>query len=209
MRGHYNEDHMVDARSAAILFPMGGYVCHQHTRAIGPNAVILKEYDVPVVVLYRNILDTLVSWEESCGRDEAAGRGPNHTFMPTHVPAWEKMSKLDRRIHVAYNILPWYFSFFVSWKEADANTLFMNYKEFYSDQVKGLQKIGRFIGMVPSGDISHVTKHQDGRFSVGKSGRGRELLEPEVIEIAYAQARSWGPQWSPILIKELFDERSI
>jgi len=187
---HFNEEHMVDAKIATALFPMGGFVFQQHTRAIGRNVEILREYGVKPVVTYRNVLDSLVSLKDSTGKDPRKG----YTFLPLHLPDLDQMSEDDKLWWLAYNMIPWWYSFYVSWRQADIDKLFIRYDEFYDNQTAGLAQILEFTGnpIPEDGKLDLVSLHKGGKFNVGISGRGWDL-PPGIIDLAYSQAKAWGP----------------
>ena len=196
--GSNNEEHTVDPQIACVVLPLGGFVVHQHARAIGRNVHLLKQYGVKPIVVYRNVLDSLLSWVEA---QNVAPR--NSSFCPVHLPA---LSEVERQKWAAYNVAPWYFSFFASWREADIDTMFVSHEDFYADQANSLSQIISFVDPLltyPQEKFSEVSAHRDGSFRVGISGRGRQLLSPEVVDIVESQAMDWGPELGPILKKEL------
>ena len=196
-----NEEHMVDGRAATLLFPMGGFVFQQHVRAIGRNVPLLREYGIRPIVLYRNIYDCVLSWTEQATRDWTMGKR-QHTYSPLHIPDWGSLGDGDRLRWVAYNVVPWYFSFYVSWQEAEIEKMFISYERFFEDQPAGLRGILRFSGFYPLPDqrsLEAAAAPLGGKFSVGLSGRGAGL-PGEVKRIIEKQAEAWGPQWSNRLL---------
>jgi hypothetical protein len=208
LEGHYNEEHMVDIRSAAILFPLGGFVVQQHTRAIGRNVPILQEYDVPVIITYRNIYDSILSWKESTDKDASSGKGGQYTFAPIYIPFWKNWSDEEKQIWVAYNITPWYLSFWLTWRVADVPKLWIRYDEFYADQAKGFGQILNFLGEPePPMEVYEAhSRQKGGKFNVGKSGRGKEMLCEEAQNIINNQIRSW-VEWSEVMEEALCTPR--
>lgn len=205
LKGHFNEEHTVDVNAANIIFPLGGFVVWQHSRAIGRNVPILKEHGVKPIVLYRSFLDSLVSLEEKTA--QRTDKNLRATFAAIYIPYWREWTQIERQKWVAYNVLPWYFSFYISWMEADIDKLFVRYDSFYKDEVAGIEKIldfvDPFLAPFPTKDIKKAVAHRDTSFNVGKSGRGQDL-DGSVIDIAVKQARAWGPVWGPVLEKELW-----
>jgi hypothetical protein len=204
---HVNEEHMVDGRSAALLFPLGGFVFQQHVRAIGRNVPLLKEFGVRPIVLYRNVLDSIVSWKESADRDTARGyKQASHS--PTYMPDWPTLSDRDKLLWITYNIVPWYYSFYVSWREADIESLFVNYDDFFRCQWKEFGQMTRHLGLdLKDIDLKGAVGGRDGKFNVGVSGRG-DSLPDEVINIADRQASSWGVSWQHRLEEDLLCKRA-
>ena len=187
-----NEEHMVDARSAAVLFPLGGFVFQQHVRAIGRNVPILKEYGIKPVIMTRNLYDAVVSWKEQTDIDVAMGR-PQGSHSPTYIPPWFDMSDIERLYWVAYAIAPWYLSFYASWKGADIDKIWLDYDAFYADQPAQLQGLCTQLGVrVPGFQESFmVTEPRTGKFNKGISGRGAGLPQG-VKDVILRQACIWG-----------------
>jgi hypothetical protein len=212
LEGCWNEDHMVDRDAASILLPMGGWVIQQHTRAIGRNVELLKHFETKPIITYRNVLDSIVSWDESQRLNIMQGRGNVYTFSPIHVGSWDGMDQQQREGWMLYNVVPWYYSFYVSWREADIDKLFIKYERHYKDQAAGLKLILDFIGAelvrpVTRKELECIAKVTIGKPNVCKSGRGRELLSQKFIDRCYEQADFWGPKWGPIIREELLDAR--
>jgi hypothetical protein len=208
--GCYNEEHMIEPHVCTALSQMGGIVIQQHVRAIGPNVAYLQDCGLKPVVLHRAILDSLVSWEESShGRAIKKGHNPGRTFASLYIPDWTTdRSKYDRQKWCIYNVLPWFLSFYVSWREADIEKLFVRYDQHFKDQVEGMLNICRFAtpNHMPSREmLEKVTQNTDrGGLKFGVSGRGVKELPQDLIDTAIDQARSWGQPWGPVLARELF-----
>ncbi len=208
--GFYNEEHMVNADVCTALSHMGGIVIQQHVRAIGPNVAILKDCGIKPVILHRAILDSLVSWEESShGRAIKKGHNTGRTFASLYIPDWTKeRSKYERQKWCIYNVLPWFLSFYVSWREAQIDKLFVRYDEFFADQVEGIMKICRFAApnhMPDPAVVKRVTENTEkSGLKFGVSGRGAKQSPQSLINTAVDQARSWGDPWGSVLEMELF-----
>lgn len=196
LEGHYNEEHMVDAKVATVVFPMKGLVFQQHTRAIGRSVEVLKMFNVKPVVLYRNVLDSVVSFYDSTDkgfRNNPTDKGG--TFLSLHLPDWPQMTRDERMLWVAYNVIPWWYSFYVSWRQADIESLFVGYEDFHKNQREGLKRIIEFTsGCCPYSDaqLETASMHKGSKFNVGVVGRG-DNLPRYIIDIAYEQAKTWGP----------------
>jgi len=205
----WNEEHMIDINAAQILLPMGGWVFQQHMRAIGRNALLLKMHGVKPIVTYRNLFDCIVSWCESRDHDVAVGRGNQYIFAPIHCPDWSNMSMEAKYAWATYNVTSWYFSFYVSWKEADIPTLFVNYEQHFKNEALSFDKMLRWAGIdhkATLANLATIASETKGKFNVGQSGRGMRLLPFELIDSIYTQAEAWGPRWGPILQEALLNE---
>ena len=173
--GHNNEEHMIDPRLATVLFPQGDFVIQQHVRAIGRNAPILAEFDIRPIVTYRNLSDSVVSLVDSTEKDFALGRGKGYTHVPIHLPDWTRMSLNDKLWWTIYNMVPWWCSFLLSWKESGLDCLFVDCDTFFADQVMGLRKMFDHVGVRPPDTLSQISSLRRGKLNVGVSGRGERL----------------------------------
>jgi hypothetical protein len=188
--GHYNEEHMLDRYAADLLIPLGGFTFYYHTRAIGRNIPILKDHGVTPIVTYRNVLEFI--------------------FLPMHGPSdWMSLGEDEKWTWIATNVVPWLFSFYISWHESGLHCLYVGYKKHYADEMAGMKRIIRWLRWekVPTDEqIAKVIANQDGRFNLGETGRGRKVLPPKVIELVYTLAGAWGSYWGPRLTNELIEE---
>jgi hypothetical protein len=209
--GAYNEEQLIDDAAAQILLPMGGWVINQHMRAIGRNAHILKRHGIRPIVTKRNILDCLVSWVESHDSNISNGRGWHYTFSAIHCPtAWKDFTERDKYAWTVHYVAPWYVSHYISWEQADIETMIVNYATHYGDQVRGLRRIMDWLGggikELTDEQLHGVASYQDGRKSVGIAGRGKEKFPADMIRDLEKQFITWGPEYGPKLIKQLIEE---
>jgi hypothetical protein len=162
-------------------------VTQQHAKGTANNVAILRKFGIRPVVLVRDIFDVVVSLYDHI----ESGR---HR-MPTgyvHREYWGlgKEAKLMYLIRVH---IPWYFNFFMSWREAarEMEVLWVTYEELMANQVDTVSRILRYHDLaVDMGRIRSAigrTVKKPTRFNVGTSGRGRELSETHkraVLDIA-------------------------
>lgn len=202
---YVNEDSRIDPIAAASLFPVPGLIYQHHIRAIGTTIPILEQYhdQVAVVVTYRNILDSVVSWKESYERDSEAGKKRHSSYSSLHCPVWTDLD--DPYRWIILNVVPWYFSFYLSWKEANLDCLFVGYDDYFSDECKGINRILEYAEAprsVEDFEMDAICGIYDGKFNIGKSGRG-ESLRPTYKQLIRAQAYSWGASIGAHLEQEL------
>jgi hypothetical protein len=210
--GFYNEEHMPQRDYTELLVPLGGFCFYYHVRAIGRTVPILRDNAIKPVVTCRNVLDTMVSFRDSHeqGIERLGREGCQYIWLPKHGPYdWHDFSDTQKWMWIASNIAPWLFSFYVSWHESGLDCLFVNYAEHYRDEIAGMNRIIDHLGWKDrptDACLASVTSPRDGRFNLGKTGRGREVLPAEAIELTYTLAKSWGPAWGPILTKNLLED---
>lgn len=193
--GSYNEEPMIDAHAADFIFPADGQIFHAHMRAIGRNVDLLKLHEAPVVVMERNLLDSLLSWKESTDIDHAAGRGDQYIYAPIYGARWASLSEQQKWEWIVFNVLPWYVSFHLSWQAADIPIHRIWYKDYFYNQPSGLQDMLKFLKAdhIPRRSLlEKMCNFQDGKFNKGVSGRGAEKIPYHVIETIQRALYSWG-----------------
>ncbi len=206
--GCVNEDSSVDMSLAAALFPMGGFVFQHHMRAIGSNVAILDMFNVKPIVMVRNVFDSVVSWKESMDKDVLDGKGNYNSHSSVYGAEWNTMNEHEKYQWIVFNVVPWYFSFYLSWKNAQIDTHFVWYETYYQDQVTGLKKILEHSEIDEGGSngyLDSITSAFDGKFNVGKVGRGA-LLSREHRNLIRTQAQSWGPREGLLLEEDLCNQ---
>jgi len=163
-------------------------IFHHHSRATDGTVNILKWAEIRNnVIQTRNVLDCLVSLREVLNIPT--------TKMPDVITpeGWLEMNEYDQYLWLAYNVVPWYFSFYVSWQQADIEKIFVRYEDFFSDQVYGMRRVADFLGLNPTdNDIEDAVKPKDRRFNQGVSGRGRKQIPEEIVDVIHTQAETWG-----------------
>lgn len=206
--GSYNEEPMIDAHAADFMFPASGQIFFAHMRAIGRNVDLLKLHEVPVVVMERNLLDSLLSWKESCDIDHAAGRGDQFIYAPIYGARWASLSEQQKWEWIVFNVVPWFVSFHLSWNSAEQQIPLHRiwYKDFFANQAKGLQNMLQFLKAeyIPRRSIlEKMCDFRDGKFNVGVSGRGEEKIPYHVIETVKRSLFAWGDEDGIKLEREL------
>ena len=190
-----DEEQRIDGPAANILFPMGGLIFQNHTRASPSNLPILKEHGIRPVVITRNMLDSLVSVRDRFNVVDPQG----WRLQPD--ASWRRMSENAQWKWLTYNVVPWMMAFYVSWIKADIPRVFISYEEWFKDQVAGMRMILDHtgvseLGTVADEEIRKCTEHHDGNFSgSGVSGRGHREVPVCFKGIIFDQADAWGQQW--------------
>ena len=198
-------DNVLYTPAAQVVFEYDEQILHHHVEATPCNVAILNRYqdEVKVVLTFRNVLDSLVSMKDYLER-------------PTVIPPsrmepgadWARLDDEDKYKWVVYNATPWYFRFWVQWKSCDVPRHEVWYDEFFKDQVSGIRDILDWVGIddfYGDDEIAIVSRHREGKFNVGRSGRGKELLPKKLIDVVYKNADSWGPYWGSRIRHELLE----
>ncbi len=166
-------------------------VIQQHFKGTFDNVRLLNEYGIRPVVNVRNIFDTIVSLHDHFDRED-------HKVCTGYVHREYWDLNFDERMHYLIRIhLPWFFNFFMSWREAadQIETLPMTYERFFGERVGALQEILRFYGIeVPAERIETAIERLDGnrtRLNQGRSGRGEEMLSDAHKTAILEMASTW------------------
>lgn len=157
-------------------------VIHQHCSASAANLALLQALDARIVVLSRDLADSLVSLVDHL--DKAPGdAGPL-------APGWPSLSRAEKLEAVADQHGPWMVAFWASWTRAAragaAKPLFLTYEVAMADKPRCIARISGHLGLpIAPERIETVLaamerdKHQ-ARFNQGRSGRGAEEM-PAVL----------------------------
>lgn len=210
--GNYSDEHrLVDEELAELLKAGRNRVFLHHIKASPTNLRILKKYPVRPIVIMRNALDCLVSLRDAYNSIDESGAG----LVPSegNWGTWDEEQKFK---WLVYNALPWYYSFYLSWKIADISCLNVWYEEHFKDQISSFRRILEHVFEGNMSDHHRALMELDGKiekYSVGKgggfvtgiSGRGKKEIPSYLIDVAYDMAASWGPEWESQLKFDLLD----
>jgi hypothetical protein len=182
------DDHQLDHMVTSVLHLEGDYVLHQHSKATGNNLHILKSFHYTPVVLQRKLYDCLVSVYDQMPAS------PHMTVPGVQRPEWNSMTDEQQWLWMAYNVVPWYLSYYASWHYADIEKHIVWYEDYYRDQIKGMRKLLEFLKVqdnVTDDMMDKVVNKKDNSFHVGKVGRGASV--PMFVKsIVEESVRSWG-----------------
>lgn len=169
-------------------------VTQQHLRATGTNIRILADFDFRVVVLTRNIPDTLVSLHDHLLRESL------ETPL-LHVDSGFEKLDFERRLDMLIDLaLPWYLNFYASWfnnytRLKSGAVMWVDYEQVVGASAATVAKICQQFGLPFSIATASVPNLDDPvtaqkiRFNVGRPGRGRALLSPSQLSRISALAR--------------------
>lgn len=188
--------------AAQVLFPQPLTVFHQHTAGTSGNVSLLNKYSVRPIVQMRNMLDSMLSLVEliSTGYPQHLG-----IYYPEGFENWE----MNERLWWSVKNLPnWYFTFYLSWKNADIPIHTIWYDSFYKDQVKGIRGILDHIqleGTIDDESIKYWAHdvRPNSRLKFGIPGRGKQVFSRKMIKDIKSQAMVW--KEGPELIEELIE----
>ena len=165
-----------------------GSVTQQHFRANEPNLSLLTAFEIRPVIVYRNILDVLVSMRDHL-TNEALDNIPG-LYPPTNFRQLDSEKQLD---FLAQYAAPWLISFFVSWEKFRAkcqiSSLCLYYEDCREDWPAAISKILDFYDILIDPQIVRkqveilANKRNGGyRKNVGIKGRGERDLNPSQID---------------------------
>ena len=108
-------------------------------------------------------------------------------FLSNLANSQELTDEQIERFLIKY-ALPWYFSFYASWKQAEATDIFVTYESLIKEKYNTVLKILKKLEIEPSKErvveAINNTEKLDTRKNVGIAGRGRELANTYKKEVA-------------------------
>ena len=129
---------------ACYYHDRGPTISQHHLRATGSNLQLIAAAGIKVIVLVRDLADSLVSL-----RDHFIKEGP-------HAPvcyADDRFKQLPRHLQLDWLIdlaAPWYVHFYVSWQYATrqglVTPLWLTYEDVVKNTVPTLERICDFLG---------------------------------------------------------------
>jgi hypothetical protein len=164
-----------------------GFVSQQHVRCTPYLASQLALYHVQPILLKRNLLDSLVSLDDMCLEAARAHHADKFYFF-THLPhAYKDMSDDWRMATLIRLYLPWYLSFYASWRKCEARGLVAPLWISYEQDVKGepaelAEKLAAYIGgqatteRIAAAIVANTGK-QALKFNKGVVGRGQRMSD--------------------------------
>lgn len=157
---------------------------------LGPNDKIIYQT--------RSTEDVIVSLYDHLDR-QRADKGELRFFTYTTAnDIWDRASQEERFEFIVFAMLPFILDMDASWKEDD-QTIVVGYEEVTKDTKACLTRIAHHIGRRKSPDeieaaISRVNAQQSAKVTnhnVGVSGRGKKMLEPDLLERIHALKARW------------------
>lgn len=155
---------------------------HQHLKANEATIRVMRLFHFKTIVLVRDFSDSVVSMREHHLRESTV-----HPMAMVERSQLEPMSQHQHLWFVIRMVMPWYFSFYASWKVASRDeTLdihWVTYQQLIDDPHRIVDGILKFAGIHRSGqEIDKAILDVQGmntRRNVGVAGRGATMLDPE------------------------------
>jgi hypothetical protein len=155
-----------------------------HLTATGANLRILRHFQIPIVILLRNLFDVVTSLRDHMN--------VNPYFSAVLIPNdYASLSETERLDYVIDTAVPWMITLYTSWVQAqargDVETEFVLYEDMVRDPVPFFRKICAGFGCPATAadverGLAQVEKSKATRFNVGRPGRG--MAELSTIQIA-------------------------
>jgi hypothetical protein len=167
----YHDGREIDL-SRLALRSLTGFVSQQHIFYSELTNSYLKEFKITPVVLIRNLFDVVVSMRDHL-RNEA-GENPAAQITPEQL----KLKDSELELIIADMVIPWYFNFFLGWKEC-ANALWVHYNDVKNCPEVVIERIAEKASIpVNRKQIEKAilkSQQRGRRFNVGKTGRGASI----------------------------------
>ena len=181
-------------------------IVHIHMQAFLANRHLLSALGIRPVIMLRNLPDTLASFLDMLESDPVARAQCLNCVVPDNFVELSRAQKLDFVLDI---ILPWYASYFASWKsfvdEAPEQICVLRYSDFCQNPAESVRMALVHAGFTVSGDtcvaaVERVWPNRDKlRYNKGKQGRGAGYFSAsQLAEIArklshYPQLDAWMP----------------
>lgn len=192
-----------------------GFVSQVHTRYSAFLARQILYFRMTPLVLLRNILDCIVSYDDMmmAGRapdDKMAWLGDSQFYLPSNYAQLEPRDRYDL---LARSFGVWLVGFFLSWKRCERQDLIKPLTLRYETDILN---VDRFVEILAS--RLALTSEQTGklrsyawnpdrrqvRFNVGVSGRGRDRIGDATRDGLISYARMFSDEISPDDLDYLF-----
>jgi hypothetical protein len=190
------EQQDISPMHAAILFPYGYQVFHQHVWGTHRNVELLKAFKLRPIVCIRRIPDTILSIYE---RIHDLPR-----FVVPGLPMYKQWWDMDREAQfnwLAEVATPWQIQFYTTWKAANIDKKFVLFSDFYADQRKGFTGLLKWLDMMAykNCDIEEAI-NANHNLKVGKVGRGRKMIPQSALDIIDRHLSAWkSPEMEKLL----------
>ena len=174
-------------RLVAAKFVQGDTISHCHAIPDPDLITIIKNLDLRIVVLFRNLLDALVSRRDMLLRDKWAPNILSTVAIENLVKSSEE-TKLDIVIQL---FAAEYVNFFSAWDgyrtDKDINPIFVDYEDVRNAESTIVQRIAKGNGLVVEAAmidaVSRRIKKAGGiNYSKGITGRGLETFTLDQIK---------------------------
>jgi len=163
-------------------------VLQQHLKGTRTNIEYLTNFGIRPIVQTRSLFDSVISLYDHFERD-------SNSLPCGHICAeYWRMTFQERVDYLIAFHLPWYFNFYVSWRDAaEKLEIFpLTYEDLFADKTARLTEVLNFyhfsIGPDQLGQAIAQTASAKTRFNVGVSGRGLEMLSKQHRQVIQRQA---------------------
>jgi hypothetical protein len=163
-------------------------VLQQHVKGTRTNVEFLTTFGIRPIVQTRSLFDVVISLYDHFERD-------NNSLPCGHVCAdyWQ-MTVHDRLDYLICVHLPWYYNFYLSWRDAahKLEIFPLTYEDLFADQTGRLTEVLNFYHFsIPPARLQAAiaqTANAKTRFNVGVSGRGARMLSKQHRQSIQRQA---------------------
>jgi len=166
-------------RLLAAKFLRKNTISHCHETPNGNLLEMVSEFDLKVIVLYRNLADALISRLEMLCRDQYC----YELLNPAAVRAFVAASPEKQRDTIIELFCGSYLNFYTAWKNVEkANThplLFINYEEVRDNPMEVINELSKWAKVprrTKQGEEKLRYNAMRINFNKGVSGRGRQLF---------------------------------
>ena len=164
------------------------FIAPMHVRASPSLVKMIGHYNVKPIIITRNIYDCIVSLKERIKRYQHKEKASSALVFCHTLPIHKNLTNEQIEHFLIKFALPWYFSFYVSWKQAEATEIFVTYESLVNDKYGTMVKILNGLNIeVDEGRINEAIKNTEDmntRKNVGIAGRGKELESAYKKEVA-------------------------
>lgn len=180
-------------RMLAVKYIDSNSISHSHSAPTPDVIKLIKTLDLKVIVLYRNLLDSLVSRLDMLIKD-----GWAQNFLSSNsIKNFQKLdfeSQLTTIIHLYADD---YLNFYTSWKDVKAknilNPLFITYDELIDNEMDMVKKVGNFLGEDFDEERfnsfrKNINENGGINFNKGISGRGKKVFNENHIALLKEKA---------------------
>lgn len=154
-----------------------GGIVHQHTLGTEGNIHYLNQYQIPCVVLTRNIYDALYSFYEHL--EQYRNNWPFFQY-PASYFEMQQEAKIDFLVSM---VAPWFLQFYISWyhagKDKKINLLWLSYESFIRDNTAAINSIEALLEIPAAQQIKTVTavkSNEVQRVNKAVTGRGVKMI---------------------------------
>jgi hypothetical protein len=165
-------------------------ITQQHVRATNTNLRLIKNFGFKVVILTRNLFDTLISLHDHLLSESL------EIPMGYLDENYRKLSFTQRLDFLVDIVTPWYLNFYASWSKVNTyldpnDYIWVTYDELINDKIKTISRLlSKFDFYDDKEKILNSLlelENEDTRLNVGISGRGRQMLndcqKSKIIEL--------------------------